>query len=102
MPGKINVVVTIRFKQGFLHKGLEALKKCQEITLLEKGCDFYNLWVDVNTANLEEGERVYYLLEQWADQESLDDHMTKEHTIEWIKALHEFSNPQASVCKFIQ
>jgi quinol monooxygenase YgiN len=99
----VDVVVTLRFKGGFLQKGLEALNKCQVITRAEKGCVFYNVWVDKNTESLEEGERVYYLLEKWTDQESLNVHMGMEHVAELRKALGECcTSTQVSVCKFVQ
>jgi quinol monooxygenase YgiN len=99
----VDVVVTLRFKAGHVEEALEAFRKCQSLTRLEAGCIFYNLWVDKATEALEEGERVFYLLEKWADQSSLDLHLKQPHVVELIAKLGQFAaSTKMSVCRFVQ
>jgi quinol monooxygenase YgiN len=97
------VVVTLRFKPGCLESGLNALKACQDITRTEVGCEAYDVWVDKSTAELPEDQRLYYLLERWTDQHSLDVHLAKEHVATLRAALKEScAAVQASHCRFVQ
>jgi quinol monooxygenase YgiN len=92
-----SVVIGMRFKEGLKDKGLEALRKCQELTRAEEGCVFYDVWVDKKDPEL------YYLLERWTNQDLLDIHLTKEHVAELRANLAECcESREPSHCRFIQ
>lgn len=92
-----SVVIALRFKHTHKEAALEAIRKCQEITRKEPGCEFYDLWHDRDDPQL------YYLLERWTQQEYLDQHLKQPHVAELRAALAEcVSERSASHCRFVQ
>jgi quinol monooxygenase YgiN len=81
---------SIRFKKGCLTDGRAAILKYQELTRAEMGCDQCDLWIERNSSNAHENEKIFILFERWINSEALDEHCTKPHYSEFREALGEF------------